>query len=106
MAVGDGSLTRQKPQAVLALAGELDAARATDFQKRMLRLELRRGGQLVLDLRELTFMDSTGIRLILQASQHAQRHGAELVVVRPPDNVMRVLELVGLDEQLDVVERC
>jgi anti-anti-sigma regulatory factor len=40
----------------------------------------------------------------VQASQHALVHGAELVVVRPPDRVMRVLELVGLDEQLELVD--
>jgi anti-sigma B factor antagonist len=105
VAVGEASLTRQRPQAVLALEGELDVASASEATKRMLRLDLRRGGQLVLDLSELTFMDSTGIRLILKASQHAQVHGGELIVVRPPDNVMRVLELVGLDEQLELVER-
>ena len=58
----------------------------------------------MLDLQRLTFMDSTGIRLILQASEYARTHGAALVVVRPPDHVMRVLELVGLDEQLDLVD--
>jgi anti-sigma B factor antagonist len=101
---GEASLTRRRPQAVLALAGELDVASATDAHKRMLHLDLRRGGRLVLDLSELTFMDSTGIRVILRAEQHARMHGAELVVVRPPGAVMRVLELVGLDEQLDLVE--
>jgi anti-sigma B factor antagonist len=101
---GEASQTRERPQAVLALEGELDVANATDAQKRMLHLDLRRGGRLVLDLSGLTFMDSTGIRVILQAEQHARLHGAELVVVRPPDAVMRVLELVGLDEQLELVE--
>ena len=104
MAIGEASRTRQRPQAVLALEGELDVANAADAQKRMLSLDLRRGAQLVLDLSELTFMDSTGIRVILQAEQYARMHGAELVIVRPPDDVMRVLELVGLDEQLDFVE--
>jgi anti-anti-sigma factor len=101
---GEASLARP-PQAVLALAGELDVANATDAQKRMLQLDVRRGGRLVLDLSELTFMDSTGIRVILRAEQYARMHGAELVVVRPPDAVMRVLELVGLDDQLELVER-
>ena len=105
MAIGEASLERQRPRAVLALEGELDAASATDAQKRMLHFDLRPGGQLVLDLSGLTFMDSTGIRVILQAENHASLHGAELIVVRPRDSVMRVLELVGLDEQLDLVER-
>jgi anti-sigma B factor antagonist len=104
VANAEGALTRQRPQAVLALAGELDVANATEAYKRMLGLQLRPGGQLVLDLSELTFMDSTGIRLILQAGELARMHGAALVVVRPPAAVMRVLELVGLDEQLDLVD--
>lgn len=101
MAIGEASLTRQRPQAVLALEGDLDVANATAATKWMLQLDLRRGGRLVLDLSGLTFMDSTGIRVILQAEQYARMHGAELIVVRPPDNVMRVLELIGLDDQLD-----
>jgi anti-sigma B factor antagonist len=104
VAIGEASPTRQRPQAVLALEGELDVANATEAYKRMVRLDLRRGAQLVLDLSELTFMYSTGIRVILQAEQYARMHGAELIIVRPPDRVMRVLELVGLDEQLDIVE--
>jgi len=89
----------------MPLAGELDVWSATEVHKRLLGLELRPGAQLVLDLSGLTFMDSTGIRLLLQASEYARRHGAGFVVVRPPAHVMRVVELVGLGEQLDVVDR-
>ena len=102
---GEGSLASTvRPHAVLALAGELDVAGATEAHKRLLGLKLRPGGQLVLDLSGLRFMDSTGVRLILRAHEQALRHGAELVVVRGPEPVMRVLELVGLDDQLDVVD--
>jgi anti-sigma B factor antagonist len=92
-----------RSQVVLPLSGDLDVAGATAVYKRLLRLELHPGDQLVLDLSELRFMDSTGIRLLLQARQHAMLHGAGFGVVRGPDPVMRVLELVGLDEQLELV---
>ena len=105
MTTGEGSLNGRRPQVVLELSGELDVSNATAAHKRMLGLDLRPGSQLVLDLRELTFMDSTGIRLILQAGEHARMHGAGLLVVRPPAAVMRVISLVGLDEQLEIVER-
>ena len=104
MTAGQGSLNGHRPRVLLTLAGELDVAGAYEAHKRMLALELRPGALLVLDLRALTFMDSTGIRLIFQASDYARMHGAGFVVVRPPAAVMRVLELVGLDEQLDLVE--
>ena len=93
-----------RSQIVLPLAGDLDFATANDAFKQLLGLELRPRSRLVLDLSEVTFMDSTGIRLILQASERARVHGAGFVVVRPPANVMRVLELVGLDEQLELVD--
>jgi len=89
---------------VLALSGELDFAAAGEAYKQLIACDLPAGAELVLDLSRLTFMDSYGIRLILQAGERARRHGAALVVVRPPAQVLRVLELVGLDEQLDLVE--
>jgi anti-sigma B factor antagonist len=102
--VGEGSLTDQRHQVVLPLTGELDIGTATAAHKRLINLELRPGEQLALDLSGLTFMDSTGIRLVLRARQHALKHGAAFVVVRGPDAVMRALELVGLDQQLELVD--
>ncbi len=96
-------MTSQRSQVVLPLSGDLDVAGATAAQKRLVGLELRPGDQLVLDLSGLHFLDPTGVRLILRAREHALRHGAGFVVVRGPDTVMRVLELVGLDQQLKLV---
>jgi anti-anti-sigma factor len=88
---------------VLPVEGELDVAGAAAVHKRLLALDLRRGSQLALDLSGTTFLDSTGVRLILQAREHAVRCGAGFVLVRGPASVMHVLELVGLDSQLDVI---
>jgi anti-anti-sigma factor len=98
------SMARVRPLAVLPLQGDLDVAGATAALKRLLALDLRGGAQLVLDLRGVTFIDSTGVRLILQAREHAFRQAAGFVVVRGPEAVMRVLELVGLEDQLDLVD--
>jgi anti-anti-sigma factor len=88
---------------VLELRGELDVAASTSILKQLIQLDLRRGDRLLLDLRDLDFIDSTGIRLLLQARSHAECAGAAFTVVAGPPSVMRVLRLVGLDEQLDVV---
>ena len=87
----------------VTLCGELDLATAPQLADALANAP-DGAAVVILDLSGLTFMDSTGIRVILRAEQHARMHGAELVVVRPPDAVMRVLELVGLDEQLELVE--
>jgi anti-sigma B factor antagonist len=102
--VGEGSLTTRRPQVVLPLTGELDVATATAAQKRLVNVVLRAGDELVLDLSRLTFMDSTGIRLIFQARERALQHGAGFALARGPDAVMRVLRLVGLEDQLELVD--
>ena len=89
---------------VLALEGELDVKTTTEAHKRMLELGLPHGGRLVVDLSDVTFMDSTGIRLLLQAREHARRCGASYAIARGPGEVMRVLELIGLHEQLEIVD--
>jgi len=76
---------------VLVLEGALDIATTTEAHKRLIGLDLPRRGRLVLDLREVTFMDSTGIRLLLRAREHARRCGAEFGIVPGPADVMRVL---------------
>jgi len=95
---------RSARRRVLELRGELDVAASTSILKQLIQLDLRRGERLVLDLRDVDFIDSTGIRLLFQARSHAERAGAAFTVVAGPPPVMRVLRLVGLDEQLDIVD--
>jgi anti-anti-sigma factor len=85
----------------IALSGELDLATAP-----MLEVELEdvRGAhttQIVLDMRELEFIDSTGLRLILQAHR---RSPGQLVVLACPARVLRAFELCGLLELLTFVD--
>jgi anti-anti-sigma factor len=86
--------------------GELDLATAPELEEKVLAA-LNDGGQaVVLDLRELTFMDSTGVRTIVAAHQTAEETGAALRVVRPAREspVSRVIEISGIDEALGLVD--
>src|SRR4051794_40905310 len=89
---------------MLVLDGELDFSQNHRARGALLSLQLLRRGRLALDLRGLTFMDTSGIRLILEAMHRAEDRGAELAIVRGPQAIHDVLELVGLAEQLRVVD--
>ncbi len=54
----------------------------------------------VLDLSGLTFMDSSGVALLLRAKKLLSRSGASLTVQSPPEQARRVLELAGLGAML------
>jgi cysteine synthase B len=89
---------------VLAFFGELDFTHIDAARKALVGVGLLRHGRLALDLRGLTFMDTCGVRLVLQAMQRAEECDAEFALIRGPFEVQHVLELVGLTDQLRIVD--
>jgi anti-anti-sigma factor len=97
--------TEAEGRLVVAVRGELDLATAPALEAVLLPA-LRAGGSVVLDLRPLEFMDSTGVRVIVAAHVAGGESGGALTLVRtdPDGPVGRVLEISGLDGILAFVE--
>jgi anti-sigma B factor antagonist len=90
---------------VVRPCGELDLATAPDLEELVLgRLADRR--PVVLDLRGLSFMDSSGVRVLVAAHARASDGGGELTIVRPEPGgaVDRVLEISGVVRALQLVD--
>jgi len=85
--------------AVLRVAGEFDTNAAADFQREIDRVIAAGPQKILIDLRGLTFMDSTGIRMILSAQSSfadASSNGHFFGIVPGPGSVSRVLEVAGV----------
>jgi anti-sigma B factor antagonist len=89
----------------LTLRGELDLATAPELEQ-ILDERLATGDQVVVDLRGLEFMDSSGVRVLIAGHAHAGREGGRLVIVRPQPNsaVAKIIEVSGLDGELHFVD--
>jgi anti-anti-sigma factor len=86
--------------ASIALEGELDLANAPQLEERLADVEGRSPSSVVIDLGRLVFIDSTGLRVLLQADARAREHGRELTL-RPGDaTVQRAFEMTGALEIL------
>lgn len=82
------------------MAGELDLATADELDH-MLADALASAETVVLDLSDLTFMDSTGLASIISAVNRADRSGAVLQIASPlPAQPYRLLELTGVMARL------
>jgi len=86
------------------LSGEIDLSTVTDLDGRIEAALDGTVGVLLLDLREVTFLDSSGLRMILGLDQRQRDVGGRLVLVRGPRRVSRVFELTGAEERLEIVE--
>ncbi len=97
--------TREGPDSTqITLRGELDLSTTLKVERELHRVEGSTPGLLVLDLSGLTFLDSTGLRLIVGADQRARRDDRRLAIVKGPAAVHRVFSITKLDERLDMVD--
>jgi anti-sigma B factor antagonist len=53
----------------------------------------------VLDLRSVTFLDTSGVRLVVAEQRRAQEEGHRFAVVRGPDTVQRIFDISGLSDE-------
>jgi anti-sigma B factor antagonist len=90
--------------AVIVVRGELDLASSPALEEQFEQLWGSETKLLVLDLRELEFMDSTGLSIIVNAHQRLAEDGRELTLVRGPQQVQRLLDLTGVAERLRLVD--
>jgi anti-anti-sigma factor len=81
-----------------ALRSTLDAAIAETLSGGLDGME--NGARLVLDLRGLSFIDSSGLHLLVAVDQRAQREGFQLTLLAPAAPIDRAIQLCGLDEIL------
>jgi anti-anti-sigma factor len=88
--------------ALVRLSGEFDLSELQAFRETVTVGPVQDGYSVVLDLSEITFLDSSGLRAILEARHAALAHGATLVLVRPSDAVAKVLDLTGLTDVFDI----
>jgi len=89
---------------VLSQAGELDIATAPRLFER-LAPHRRPGCEVVLDLREVTFMDSSGLGLIVEQQQRARKSGFRFAIaVGATSDTHRILEMSGLTKVLELVD--
>ena len=58
----------------------------------------------MLDLREVAFMDTQGLAAVIEAEQASTASGKQFVVVRAPEQVHRLFDMIGLSERLTVVD--
>jgi anti-anti-sigma factor len=99
------SIAERDGRVVVLPRGELDLATAPDLDA-LLSERLDAGQEVIVDLRELGFMDSTGLRTLIAAHTRAGERGGRFAIVRPPDGgtVAKVLAIAGVASELRILD--
>ena len=89
---------------MLELRGELDLLSAPELQMALDGADVNAHRMLVLDIRELQFIDSTGLRVILSARSHAEEHGRGFAVTHTTAQAQRVFDVAGVSKLLRIID--
>ena len=95
-------LTRRTGVDVVSVRGELDIATSRRLRDVVLDPQLDEPAGVVADLSAVTFLDSTGIGVLVAMWRRALGNGQRFAVVCPPGQPMRVLQLVHIDDLVDI----
>ena len=90
--------------AVLTVHGDLDIATVGLLAEARERALAERPGALLIDLSAVAFIDSSGLRFLLQTHTLAQREGWKLELVSPAEPAMKVFTVTGADQQLPFID--
>ena len=84
------------------VVGEVDVSNADELRAALDAALPETAGELAADLSQTTYIDSTGIGVLVGAAHRAAEAGKKLVVAQPQKNVARVLELLGVAGDLNI----
>jgi anti-sigma B factor antagonist len=88
----------------LTVVGELDMATVPLLEEQVRAMLARTVQELTIDLRKLSFLDSSGLRLFIVLRDRAAAEGWTLGLLRPSGQALSILSLTGADENLPFVE--
>jgi anti-anti-sigma factor len=87
--------------ASIALVGDLDIATLPVLQADLARVEGDGAEAIMLDLRELAFLDSSGLQAVLSAKSRARANGHRFILIGASPNARRLFELTRTEFLLD-----
>jgi anti-sigma B factor antagonist len=101
---GDGGfrveVVRQQEWIIVAPIGELDIATVDELDEQLSGLHAGGCRELILDLSQLSFIDSTGLRLVVNWNRRAVAGLLDFSIIEGPPNVQRTFELTGVNALL------
>jgi len=86
----------------IALSGEIDVYTAQKLRDSLLPLTLDAGTNIKVDLKNVTYMDSTGLGIFINVLKSAKENNSSLQLVNLQKRVYRLFSITGLDQVIDI----
>jgi anti-sigma B factor antagonist len=95
---------RRDEATVVVLRGDLDVATAPDLRETLVEV-IDEGARIVIDMQAVEFLDSAGLGILVGGLKRARARGGDLELVCSNSEVLKPLELTGLDREFTIHDR-
>jgi anti-sigma B factor antagonist len=90
---------------LISLAGDFDLHSGPEFERRVLEALGRGASELMIDLSEVSFIDSTTIGILMRTRKRLAPLGGRVLVVTSDRNILRLFEITALDRMFEIYSR-
>jgi anti-sigma B factor antagonist len=97
-------IDRSRTSATVAVTGDIDMAAIDGLEQARERALAENPSQVVIDLRNVRFIDSSGLKFLLDTDRLSRSGGWTLQLVKPGETAMRVFTVTGADKHLPFIE--
>jgi anti-anti-sigma factor len=98
----NASAAAEESGPLITLSGEADVTNAAELSE-LITGQLSGGTlHLTIDASGLTFADTSALRVLVLAARALRQHGGDLVLLRPPRTLVRVMAITGTDEMFTI----
>ncbi|MCM2677034.1 STAS domain-containing protein [Alkalicoccobacillus plakortidis] len=87
------------------LSGEIDTYTAPKLREALIPLTEQNGGELIVDLSEVQYIDSTGLGIFVGVLKASDTNGSTLTLIGMSERIKRLFVITGLDEVINIVDR-
>lgn len=88
----------------LSISGELDIATTPQLEREVNRAIAEKANTILIDLENLSFIDSSGLRMFLHLNQQAAQDGWRLTIANPSEQVRAILRVTGTESELPIMQ--
>ena len=95
-------MSKKDRPSVLPLAGEIDLHVSPEVGESLRRLVAKKPRVLVVDLAKVTYLDSSGLAVLIEAMQNVQKNGGRFALAAVQESVKQIFEIARLDQVFQI----
>lgn len=89
---------------LLDISGRVDVTNSGDLKQKLAQISGRHSTQVIVNLANVSFMDSSGLAVLVQGMRRCREYGGDLLLCSPPKPVRMIFELTRLDKALQIFD--